>query len=91
MISLNLMFQFIPKFGYELLHTSNKKFNLGYQFTVQSTYTDEHLTGYQPQVVSWTKLIVEPTSRDFQVLCDRSYASIGFLVHGGKYITRCIG
>ncbi|KAJ7899673.1 hypothetical protein B0H13DRAFT_2518519 [Mycena leptocephala] len=54
------------------------------QFTVQSTHTDKHFNGYRPQVVSWTKLIVEPTSRDFQVLYDRSYASIGFLVHEGK-------
>ncbi|KAJ6564298.1 hypothetical protein B0H19DRAFT_1285671 [Mycena capillaripes] len=61
------------------------------QFTVQSKYTDDKFNGYRPQAVSWTRLSVFPSSRALQVLCDRSYCSIGFLVHEGKYIEDCMG
>ncbi|KAJ7794118.1 hypothetical protein B0H14DRAFT_2622183 [Mycena olivaceomarginata] len=54
------------------------------QFTVQSKYTDHYFNGYRPQAISWTKFIVVPRDRDLQVLCDRSYGSIGFLVHERK-------
>ncbi|KAJ6545392.1 hypothetical protein B0H19DRAFT_999126, partial [Mycena capillaripes] len=60
------------------------------QFTVQSAYTDQSFNGYRPQAVSWTKFIVASSSRGVQVLCDRSYGSIGFLVHEGMYISRCM-
>ncbi|KAJ6545373.1 hypothetical protein B0H19DRAFT_1075701 [Mycena capillaripes] len=58
------------------------------QFTIQSKYTDHQFNGYRPQAISRTNLIVEPVGQDIQVFCDRSYGSIGFLVHEGKYIER---
>ncbi|KAJ7087109.1 hypothetical protein C8R44DRAFT_900749 [Mycena epipterygia] len=56
------------------------------QFKVQHKYEDKHRNGYRPQVISWTRFMV--ASNRFEVLPDRSYSSIGFLVRG-QYISEC--
>ncbi|KAJ7917748.1 hypothetical protein B0H13DRAFT_2440706 [Mycena leptocephala] len=50
------------------------------QFKVQHKYEDKYRNGYRPQVISWTRFMV--ASNRFEVRPDRSYSSIGFLVHG---------
>ncbi|KAJ7036215.1 hypothetical protein C8F04DRAFT_1233194 [Mycena alexandri] len=56
------------------------------RFTTQSKYLDQHRKGYRPQIISWTELSVVPGTK--AILPDRSYSSVGFLVHG-QYISKC--
>ncbi|KAJ7734879.1 WD40-repeat-containing domain protein [Mycena metata] len=56
------------------------------RFTTQPKYLDEQLEGYRPQIISWTQLSVVPKTK--AILPDRSYSSVGFLVHG-QYISKC--
>ncbi|KAJ6607753.1 hypothetical protein B0H10DRAFT_2194738 [Mycena sp. CBHHK59/15] len=68
----------------ELRHAATAAYKLmiwcKIQFTIQQEYADEYRHGYRPQAISLTRFTVHSTSSD--VLPDRSYSSIGFLVYG---------
>ncbi|KAJ7483907.1 hypothetical protein B0H11DRAFT_2279622 [Mycena galericulata] len=56
------------------------------QFKVQDKYENKEREGYRPQAVSWTRFMVSPANMN--VVPDRSYSSVGFLVHR-RYISLC--